>query len=216
MRMMLIAVIAATPATLFAAKPAPLSVEQAVIAEINWARAHPQLYADELRHYRDGFDGPVAHPDDAPDGLMTHEGVAAVDEAIAFMDRQPPLPPLAAADVLARGAGELVADQGASGRLGHYTASGLNPGQRVQRHGGDIYVGEVIAYGPGDARGVVRQLIVDDGVARRGHRIQLFSTQYHYAGAACGAHAQYGAMCVIDLAATPTGAPQLPASLSAN
>ncbi len=189
----------------------PPSVEQQVIAELSWVRAHPRAYADELRHYRDSFDGRIAHPDDAPDGLTTHEGVVAVDEAIAFLDRQAPLPPFGEAAILARGAGQLVAEQSASGGLGHYSAGGLNPGDRVRRAGGDIYVGEVITYGPRDARGVVRQLIVDDGVARRGHRLQIFSTQYRFAGAACGPHARYGTMCVVDLSATPDGRPKLPA-----
>lgn len=181
-----------------------------VLAEINWVRAHPRAYADELRSYRDSFEGLIAHPDDVPDGLMTREGRRAVDEAIAYMEAQPPLPPLAASAVLASGAGDLVADQASSGRLGHYTADGLSPGARVRRHGGDIYVGEVIAYGPADARGVVRQLIVDDGVPQRGHRLLLFSDRFRFAGATCGAHRRYGAMCVVDLSATQTGAPQIP------
>jgi len=181
-----------------------------VLAEINRVRAHPRAYADELRSYRDSFEGLVAHPDDAPDGLMTREGRQAVDEAIDYLEAQTPLPPLAASSVLARGATDLVIDQASSGRLGHYTADGLSPGARVLRRGGDIYVGEVISYGPADARGVVRDLIVDDGVAQRGHRLLLFSGRFRFAGAACGAHRRYGAMCVVDLSATSTGAPQVP------
>lgn len=188
------------------------ALEQDVIAEINRVRTNPRAYADDLRRYRDSFDGAVAHPDDAPDGLMTREGVAAVDEAIAAMERQPPLPPLSPARVLALGAGDLVRDQAASGRVGHYTAAGANPGDRVKARGGDIYVGEVISYGPGDAAGVVRQLIVDDGVPQRGHRLSLLSARYRYAGPACGAHARFGTMCVVDLSQTATGAPVLPAA----
>lgn len=188
----------------------PPSLDGDVLTELNWARAHPQAYADELRAYRERFDGPIAYPDDAPDGVMTKEGVAAVDDAIAFLARQQAMPPLHFSPVLAGGADDLVADQGYSGRVGHYTAAGLNPGARVKRHGGDIYVGEVVAYGQPDARSIVRQLIVDDGVARRGHRALIYSPTYHYAGARCGQHASYGAMCVVDMAATRDGSPQLP------
>jgi len=188
----------------------PDDLASGVIDEINWARANPQAYADELRDYRRRFDGNIVYPDDTPDGVLTREGVSAVDEAIAYLDRQAPLPPLSDGAVLARGAADLVADEAPSGRTGHYTAAGLDPGARVRRRGGDIYVGEVIAYGPTTPRAVVRQLIVDDGVPKRGHRTLLFSPMYRYAGAACGGHARYGAMCVVDLAQTPTGAPQLP------
>jgi len=181
-----------------------------VLAEINWVRAHPRQYADELRDYRARFQGLVTYPEEAPDGVMTNEGVAAVDDAIAFLDRQAPMPPLGQSGMLALGAGELVADQGSSGRIGHYTGGGLDPGARMRLHGGGAAVGEVIAYGPQSPRAVVRQLIVDDGVARRGHRTLLFLGMYRYAGARCGPHREWGAMCVIDLSATANGGAQPP------
>lgn len=205
---MIAAVLALAPADIGAD---PGLTEQ-VLIELNRARADPQGYADELRIYRDGFDGLVVYSPESPDGIMTREGIAAVDDAIAFLDRQPALGPLAGAPVLARGAGALVADQATSTRVGHLTLTGLDPSARMRLHGGNIYVGEVISYGPPDPRSVVRQLIVDDGVARRGHRSLVFSVLYQFAGVECGAHARYGAMCVIDLAATPDGSPKLPGS----
>jgi uncharacterized protein YkwD len=186
------------------------ALEADVLAELNRARADPQGYANDLRDYRRGFDGLVAYSRETPDGIMTKEGAAAVDEAIAFLDRQPPLPPLSATGLLARGAGDLVADQGPSGRIGHISSIGFDPSDRVKRHGGGAYVAEVITYGPPDPRSVVRQLIVDDGVARRGHRALVFSGVYHFAGVACGPHATYGAMCVVDMSASPDGRPVVP------
>ena len=187
-------------------------LNDAVLTELNRARADPQGYADELRRYRDGFDGLVVYSPESPDGIMTREGTAAVDDAIAFLDRQPALGPLGGSLVLARGAGALVADQATRTRVGNLTLAGLDPSARMRLHGGNIYVGEVISYGPPDPRSVVRQLIVDDGVARRGHRALVFSGLYQFAGVDCGPHAGYGAMCVIDLAATPDGSPKLPGS----
>ncbi len=186
------------------------SLNDDVLAELNQVRADPQGYANELRRYRRGFDGPVVYSPESPDGITTREGVAAVDDAIAFLERQPPMGALAGSSILARGAGALVEDQSGGTRVGHLTRAGLGPSARMRQHGGNIYVGEVISYGPPDARSVVRQLIVDDGVARRGHRVLVFSTLYQFAGVVCGPHAGYGAMCVIDLAATPDGSPKLP------
>jgi hypothetical protein len=51
----------------------------------------------------------------------------------------------------------------------------------------------------------MRQLIVDDGVADRGHRSIVFSGELRYAGAACGPHPVYRTMCVIDLGVMPDG-----------
>lgn len=189
-------------------RPAPL--EAAVLAEINRVRTNPQAYADELREYRRRFDGLIVYDDEFPAGILTNEGVAAVEEAIAFLDGQAPLLALDEGQVLALGAADLVADQALSGRIGHVSGSGAWPGDRVKQHGGDVYVGEVVSYGHGVAKGVVRQLIVDDGVARRGHRALLFARGYRYAGVACGPHHRFGAMCVVDMAATPTGMPELP------
>ena len=62
-------------------------------------------------------------------------------------------------------------------------------------------IGENICYGPGEARLVVMDLIIDDGVANRGHRKNIFSRAFDTAGAACGPHPRFGNVCVIDFAA---------------
>jgi hypothetical protein len=62
---------------------------------------------------------------------------------------------------------------------------------------------ENIAYGPPSARDVVRELIIDQGVASRGHRRNIFNATVDTAGVKCGAHKVYGAMCVIDFARDP-------------
>ncbi|WP_044120956.1 CAP domain-containing protein, partial [Staphylococcus aureus] len=121
-----------------------------------------------------------------PGGLRTAEGTRAVDEAIRFLERQPPLAPIEPAPLLARAARDHVREQGPSGRTGHVSADGANPRARVQRRGGGDYVAEVITYGPPSAVEVVRQLIVDDAVPGRGHRRTLFAAEMRHAGIACG------------------------------
>jgi uncharacterized protein YkwD len=191
-----------------AAGPRPL--EASVLDEVNYVREHPRQYADELRRYRTFFDGRVVRLPGDPVGKLTEEGTRSVDEAISFLDRQQPLPPLAGARVLALAARDLAAEQNETGQRGHRSSDGAMPGDRVRRYGGDIYVGETISYGYDDASGVVRQLIIDDGVTSRGHRALIFAPGNRYAGVGCGAHPQFGYMCVIDYGATATGAPALP------
>jgi uncharacterized protein YkwD len=61
----------------------------------------------------------------------------------------------------------------------------------------------VIAYGPVDAIDAVRQLIVDDGVQDRGHRVIIFSPELKFAGVSCGKHPEFQTMCVIDMSISP-------------
>jgi uncharacterized protein YkwD len=187
-----------------------------VLDEINYARTHPQDYADELRQYRDMFEGRTAYLPGEADGRTTREGVRAVDDAIAFLDRQQPLSPLDPADLLAQAAADQADDQGHSGRIGHVGSGGRTIGQRLQRRGGGIYVSETISYGFSDPRDVTRQLVVDDGVATRGHRAILFASWLRYAGVGCGQHPVYTYMCVIDFSQTPDGRPIAPVSHDAD
>src|SRR5687768_5788603 len=65
--------------------------ENAVLAEINAARANPRAFARELRRQQ------VRDARYGDDGYgMSQEDPDAVEEAIDFLMRQPPLPPLAA------------------------------------------------------------------------------------------------------------------------
>jgi uncharacterized protein YkwD len=179
------------------------SLERDVLEEINFARTQPQQYADELRQYRDRFDGRIVA--DEIGEHMTYEGVRAVDEAIAFLDAQTPLEPLAFGTVLARAAADYATDQGQRGSMGHVSANGMSPGRRVSARGGGPYVSETIAYGRSDVAGIVRSLIVDDGVRSRIHRAIIFQSYLQYAGVGCGPHTRAEYVCVIDYAQTADG-----------
>jgi hypothetical protein len=164
------------------------SLGQDVVEELNFARTHPGDYADELRAAQRRSDGGFLYED--PDALA---------EAIDFLERQAPLPPLRRDARLEAAARVHAAGQGPTGRVGHGGGPGL--GQRLQAQG--VFAGmsaENISYGYGDPRDVVRQLIVDSGVPSRGHRANIFSRGYQALGVACGGHEAYGVMCVLDFA----------------
>lgn len=161
-----------------------------VLAEMNFARAHPAAYARELRD--------ESRRDDRYSSLA-YEDRDAVEEAIDFLMRQPPLAPLQPDDRLAAAARAHTSAQGPRGELGHGAPGSL--GQRLQKNG--LWAGlaaEDISYGHDTARDVVRQLIIDSGVPNRGHRNNIFGRAYQMAGVGCGAHSVYGSMCVIDFA----------------
>jgi len=164
-------------------------LDDAVLAEINFARANPADYARELRRQT------VSEQR----GAYSGNDPEAVEDAIDFLERQPALPPLTWDDRMAAAAREHTRAQGPRGDVGHGAAGGL--GQRLR--GAGVWAGmsaENISYGYDDARDVVRQLIIDSGVPTRGHRHNIFGGAYKLAGVACGPHRAYGAMCTIDFA----------------
>ncbi|MDP5278657.1 CAP domain-containing protein [Sphingomonas sp. DG1-23] len=177
--------------------PAP-TLERDIVAELNFARSQPRRYAERLRDYRRYFHGKIVRYPGKPEGLRTAEGIAAVDEAIAFLERQAPVAALAPAPLLAQAAGDHVADQGPRGATGHHSKNGDDPRDRVRRRGGGNYVAETITYGPPSAEEVVRQLIVDDDVPGRGHRRTVFAAEMRFVGVRCGPHKTYRVMCVAE------------------
>jgi uncharacterized protein YkwD len=174
-----------------------------VLDEINLARTEPRTYAGFLRTFRGRFQGKfyVLPGRTIPTRVQTSEGVKAVDEAIKFLVRQKPLRPLAWSDGLAAAAAELAKDQGRSGATGHFDRRSNGPRERIERHGKwERQIAENIGYGPEDPRGMVMQLIIDDGVPNRGHRVNTFNPSVRTAGVAWGPHPRFSTMCVIDFA----------------
>lgn len=66
-----------------------------VLAEINQARSAPRTYAGFLREFRGLFHGTFYQLPGSSTRMLTTEGAKAVDEAVRFLLRQKPLPPLA-------------------------------------------------------------------------------------------------------------------------
>ena len=186
-----LAIAAAALGVVLASSPACAaeSFEEEVLAVINYARTKPQAFARTLSQ--------------ADTEYATWAGAepGALAEAVDFLMRQPSLPPLRWDDRLGTSARGLADAQGATGEGGHRGPAGDTCPQRLQRVG--FYAGlsaEGISYGQMSAEDVVRQLIVDAGVANRGHRRDIFGSNYSVAGVGCGGHARYGAMCVIQFA----------------
>lgn len=180
--------IAAAAAGLFAPAAAAEAFDEEVLAVINYARTKPQAFARSLREAE-------------VDRTWAGDEPGALDEAVAFLARQPPLPPLRWDDRLGSAARGHADAQGLSGQVGHRGPAGDTFPQRLQRVG--FYAGvtaEGISYGQMSAEDVVRQLIVDSGVPNRGHRRDIFGASYQAAGVGCGGHSRYGAMCVIQYA----------------
>jgi uncharacterized protein YkwD len=157
-------------------------ISSQVLAEINHARTQPREYAHIIASGTGGSQRDRA-------------------EAVRFLQKARPLPPLSSSIGLQQASLLHVAEQGPSGGRGH--GFGFNsPFARMNKYGEWIgTAGENIYYGRNDARGIVCALIIDSGVSGRGHRKNIFSSSFGVAGVGYGMHAGYGAMCVIDFAA---------------
>ncbi|HJV91081.1 MAG TPA: CAP domain-containing protein [Holophagaceae bacterium] len=178
----------------------PTAVEKAIVQELSEARWRPKVYVKHLKALREYFDGKVWRlPDQVP--LRTQEGVAALDEAIAFLESASSAGPLRFNEGLWQAARELAQDQARTGGVGHVGSQGSRLRERLDRQGTlSSTAGECISYGPEDPRMIVLQLLIDDGVPDRGHRRTIFNPDLHQAGAALASHAQWGQVCVVDFA----------------
>lgn len=192
-------------------------LEQTVLQQINLARTRPTQFASHLYDELENFQGKLwKRPGRTP--VLTDEGREAVEEALRFLEGQPPVPEVTWSSGLALGARDHVRDQGSRGSTGHQGNDRSTVGERVGRYGEwKRKVGETISYGASTAEDIVLSLIVDDGVADRGHRDAIFDPEFKRIGVAYGYHHTYGHMCVITFAAeyveateaTP-GSPEIP------
>lgn len=183
--------------------PAPekaTAFERAVVQEMSDARVMPKAYAKHLRELRPYFEGLLwKRPGRTP--LRTEEGLAAIDEAIRFLETSRPVGPLRFNAGLARAARLHAQDLGPRGALEHVGADGSRLSERLNRLGTwQSVISENIGTLEEDPRQVVIQLLVDDGVASRGHRKNIFNPDLHQAGAGTAPHRDYRVVTVIDFA----------------
>ena len=177
-------------------------LETRVLSELNYARTHPAEYLRKLDSYKRQFVGLNVADEASRAVVETEEGAKAVEEAIEFVKSTPINSELVWDDDLADAAEKHAKEQSLNGNIGHEVADGADFGERME-HSQAIrrrpLLAEIISYGDSTQEGVVRELIVDDGVADRGHRKEVFSSLLHRAGISCKPHPVYGMSCVIDL-----------------
>jgi uncharacterized protein YkwD len=179
------------------------TLESEVIAEINLARANPRKYAAYLEESRKYYNGKSYLPPSRTKPLTTWDGIAALDEAIKFLQAKEPLGPLQASRGLSFGARDHTQDMVQKGTTGHRGSDGSLPNDRISRYGTwKSTVGEAILYRVTTAREMVLDLIVDDGNPGRPHRQNVFEPSFQLAGVSIIPPTTRGGFCVIDYAGT--------------
>ncbi len=153
------------------------TLEPAILAEINRARTDPLGYAAWLERQKQYYKGIVlALPGEKP--LRINKGLKALEEAVTFLQQQPPLPALKTSSAL--------------------TESAKNQLTAVsKRQTGNPVNIDNITYGRVTPEGIVMELIVDSRFPDRRHRISLFNPQANITGIICQADPQYDNICAI-------------------
>lgn len=195
---------AAVPALAQAAGASDAELDAQVVAELNSARTRPQDYIAGLVTYRATIDGHFALKTiESAQGNFTvrtrlSEGASAVDKAIAFLKRQPPITQMAADPRLQAAARRFAEEQSQTGKWGHIAAGGRDLGDRIAEDGTRRnYNAETIMYGKSSAHDIVMHLIIDDGVSDRSHRDVIFDPVLTRVGSSCRPHPKW-MICVSE------------------
>ncbi len=200
-RTALIFALSALAPTVAAQNLSPL--ETHLLDEVNLLRADPAAWADILNAERPSDLRRVRLNPNDPTAAATIEALSTLDEAVAAVRSiHGSLPLVELSPGLSRSAADHVRDTGVRGLLGHQGSDGSGLFQRIERYG--LLSGlaaENIVYSTSPPRQLVFEQLLDFGVANRGHRWTLLNPAWRYVGIACGPHAVYRTMCVLDFAA---------------
>jgi len=180
-----------------------------VLEAIGAARHDPKTTAERIRGRLQRIDGVSLALPNTGRVVVTKEGAAAVQDCLRYLDRAPSQPVAhfdsRQVEGLALAAADHAADIGALGLVQHSGSDGSTVSGRQSRYGEwETTCSECLWYGKVDGRrgvDIVDDLIVDDGVASRGHRLCIFDPAYTVAGAALARHKVYGTVVVVEFAA---------------
>jgi uncharacterized protein YkwD len=173
-----------------------VALEHGVIDELNRARSDPQRYAAALEQDLQFYQGTLFRRPGEESALQTREGAAAVREAIRVLRQTRPLSTLRLAEGLNEGARDHVKDQAPRGLMNHRGTDGTMAWDRVSRYGEwQAKISENMTFGPATPHDVVAALLIDDGIADRGHRKNILDPDVKVVGISCGPHKSYRVMC---------------------
>lgn len=175
-------------------------IEKDVILETNKARTNPAKYAKLYIEPTFKLYSGKYYKEPGKITLVTNEGLSAAKECYYFLLKQTPCEPLQPGEGLAKAAKEHATEQGKTSKTGHNGANGSTPFTRMKKYCSYGYAGENISYGCETGREIILQLIIDDGVANRGHRKNTFQTTFTHVGVGFYSHKKYGYECVLDYA----------------
>jgi uncharacterized protein YkwD len=107
------------------------------------------------------------------------EGREVVEEAMRFLKSQKAVGAVEWSQGLWKACRDHGEEQAASGAVGHTSANGDTPFVRMSAYSQLVPpAGENLLWGPQDPKDAIIQLLIDDGVNSRGHRLNIFREDY--------------------------------------
>eukprot|EP00826_Nyctotherus_ovalis_P010378 TRINITY_DN12741_c0_g1_i8.p1 TRINITY_DN12741_c0_g1~~TRINITY_DN12741_c0_g1_i8.p1 ORF type:complete len:380 (-),score=125.60 TRINITY_DN12741_c0_g1_i8:103-1242(-) len=165
-----------------------------VLDRINYSRTTPQKLIPEFTEMTKKF------KDNLYNNLIrTHEGVAAVQEALEFLKAQQSLPPIKLHEGLEKAAEDFANEMSETGNFSHKDKFGQGPAERIAKVAkvkGEL--SESLSLGSEAAADIVNFWIIDDGVPSRGHRRNLFSANAKLGGVGCAPHPKMRLVAVFN------------------
>mgnify|MGYP001273226350 CR=1 FL=1 len=177
------------------------ALEAEVLDALSAARLAPSDVATRLATRASQYKGKTYQPPDNARPRQTKEGASAVKDAIQWLQKCEAACPLAEAGVGLKLADEDHAvDVGGAGVASHRGGDDSRPEDRATRYGKwNGAVGECLWYGRATTgAAVVEDLIVDDGVRDRGHRLCVFDPRWKAAAVRAGQHATFDTVVCIE------------------
>jgi len=134
--------------------------------------------------------------------LRTKEGVEAVKSAIDYLQNAQPNQPLKWCKEMAQASQDHATDIGPKGLIQHDSSDGKTTvKERLRKYGNVVACyGENLSFHCEDAKEVLLQLIIDDGVTNRGHRENIFNPEFNVIGSHTCEHKDFTQMSCIDYA----------------
>jgi len=177
------------------------TLEAEVLDALSAARLAPSDVATRLATRASQYKGKTYQPPDNARPRQTKEGASAVKDAIQWLHKCEAAGELdKAGEGLRLAAEDHAVDVGGAGVASHRGGDDSRPEDRATRYGKwKGAVGECLWYGRATTGAqVVEDLIVDDGVRDRGHRICVFDQRWKGAAVRAGTHTTFGTVVCIE------------------
>mmetsp|Transcript_38478 Transcript_38478/g.39907 ORF Transcript_38478/g.39907 Transcript_38478/m.39907 type:complete len:275 (-) Transcript_38478:122-946(-) len=174
-------------------------LENDFFTQVNAFRKEPSslvpILEETIKNYKNGI---LYRPGEIP--IQTSEGVSAVEECIEVLKTTEPMPEFKRSPFLDQACKDHATDIGSRGLVNHDGSDGSNVSDRIERYAEwEGTCAENIDFGSKEAINCLIDLLIDDGVEKRGHRKNLMNPAINYIGVASHAHKEYEICVVIDL-----------------
>lgn len=175
-----------------------MSFIKQVFDTYNLARTDPKKFAEKVEEYKANFEGNLLKIPGTNSAIQTREGPAAYDEAIEFLNKQAPLPPMVGSKGLRKIAKEYKDNLG---KVEPSKVGTIDLQSIIEKYGSfDGNFSRMIEYGGQTPERVIINLVVGDGDKNRRQRSYIFGDIFNKIGISSGKHDKYRQFTVIAAA----------------